>query len=103
MHWNTNSSHKDPTIFSDPETFDASRFEGAGPTPFAYVPFGGGPRMCLGQEFAKLEILVFMHNIVKRFKWELVIPDEKLKYDPMLEPVKGLEIRLHPLVHSQIT
>jgi len=52
--------------------------------------------MCLGQEFARLEILVFMHNIVKRFKWKLVIPDEKLKYDPMLEPVKGLEIRLHP-------
>ncbi|XP_027918946.1 beta-amyrin 28-monooxygenase isoform X1 [Vigna unguiculata] len=96
LHWNTGSSHKDPTIFSNPETFDASRFEGAGPTPFAHVPFGGGPRMCLGQEFARLEILVFMHNIVKRFKWELVIPDEKLKYDPMLEPVKGLEIRLHP-------
>ncbi|CAJ1938351.1 unnamed protein product [Sphenostylis stenocarpa] len=94
LHWITGSSHKDPTLFSNPETFDASRFEGAGPTPFSFVPFGGGPRMCLGQEFARLEILVFMHNIVKRFKWELVIPDEKLKYDPMLEPVKGLGIRL---------
>ncbi|ESW31548.1 hypothetical protein PHAVU_002G247300 [Phaseolus vulgaris] len=96
LHWNTGSSHNDPTIFSNPETFDASRFEGSGPTPFSHVPFGGGPRMCLGQEYARLEILVFMHNIVKRFKWELVIPDEKLKYDPMLEPVKGLAVRLHP-------
>ncbi|KAH1050903.1 hypothetical protein GYH30_021043 [Glycine max] len=96
LHWNTGSSHKDPALFSNPETFDASRFEGAGPTPFSYVPFGGGPRMCLGQEFARLEILVFMHNIVKRFKWDLVIPDEKFKYDPMLEPVEGLAIRLHP-------
>ncbi|RZB96579.1 Beta-amyrin 28-monooxygenase isoform G [Glycine soja] len=96
LHWNTGSSHEDPALFSNPETFDASRFEGAGPTPFSYVPFGGGPRMCLGQEFARLEILVFMHNIVKRFKWDLVIPDEKFKYDPLLEPVKGLAIRLHP-------
>ncbi|KAK7318772.1 hypothetical protein RJT34_03479 [Clitoria ternatea] len=95
LHWNTGSSHKDPTLFQNPETFDASRFEGAGPTPYSYVPFGGGPRMCLGQEFARLEILVFMHNIVKRFNWDLVNPDEKFKYDPMLEPLKGLPIRLH--------
>ncbi|KAK7359119.1 hypothetical protein VNO77_01065 [Canavalia gladiata] len=99
LHWNTGSSHKDPTLFPNPETFDASRFEGAGPTPFSFVPFGGGPRMCLGQEFARLEILVFMHNIVKRFKWDLVNPDEKFKYDPMLEPEKGLPIRLQPSSH----
>ncbi|KAF7836939.1 beta-amyrin 28-monooxygenase-like [Senna tora] len=95
--WSTGSSHKDPTLFSNPENFDASRFEGAGPTPFSFVPFGGGPRMCLGQEFARLEILVFMHNIVKRFTWELLIPDEKFQYDPMLKPAKGLPIRLQPL------
>lgn len=53
--------------------------------------------MCLGQEFARLEILVFMHNIVKRFKWELLIPNEKFQYDPMLEPSNGLPIRLLPL------
>ncbi|XP_020215132.1 beta-amyrin 28-monooxygenase isoform X2 [Cajanus cajan] len=96
LHWSTSSSHKDPTLFLNPETFDASRFEGEGPTPFSYVPFGGGPRMCLGQEFARLEILLFMHHIVKRFKWDLVIPGEKFKYDPLLEPEKGLAIRLHP-------
>ncbi|XP_057420626.1 beta-amyrin 28-monooxygenase-like isoform X2 [Lotus japonicus] len=96
LHWSTGSSHKDPTLFSNPETFDPSRFEGEGPTPYSYVPFGGGPRMCLGQEFARLEILVFMHNIVKRFKWDLVFPNEKFKYDPMLEPEKGLPIKLKP-------
>lgn len=96
LHWNTHTTHMDPTLFSNPEKFDASRFEGEGPTPYSYVPFGGGPRMCLGQEFARLEILVFMHNIVKRFKWDLVIPDEKFKYDPMLEPENGLPIRLQP-------
>lgn len=97
LMWSTGSTHKDPTFFPNPENFDSSRFEGAGPTPFSFTPFGGGPRMCLGQEFARLEILVFMHNIVKRFKWELLIPNEKFRYDPMLEPSKGLPIRLQPL------
>ncbi|XP_061363489.1 beta-amyrin 28-monooxygenase-like [Gastrolobium bilobum] len=96
LHWNIGSTHMDPTLFLNPENFDPSRFEGAGPIPYSYVPFGGGPRICLGQEFARLEILVFMHNIVKRFKWDLVIPDEKFLYDPMLEPAKGLPIRLQP-------
>jgi cytochrome P450 len=86
----------DSTLFPNPEKFDASRFEGEGPIPYSYVPFGGGPRMCLGQEFARLEILVFMHNIVKCFKWDLVNPDEKFKYDPMLEPENGLPIQLQP-------
>ncbi|XP_057420623.1 beta-amyrin 28-monooxygenase-like isoform X3 [Lotus japonicus] len=94
--WNTGSSYKDPKLFSNPEKFDPSRFEGEGPSPFSYVPFGGGPRMCLGQEFARLKILVFMHNIIKRYKWDLVFPDEKFKYDPLLEPEKGLPIRLQP-------
>ncbi|MFS8009054.1 putative cytochrome P450 [Helianthus anomalus] len=46
------SIHKDKANFEDVTRFDPSRFEGAGPTPFTYVPFGGGPRMCLGKEFA---------------------------------------------------
>ncbi|CAI8618794.1 unnamed protein product [Vicia faba] len=96
LHWNPQTTHMDPTLFTNLENFDASRYEGEGPIPYSYAPFGGGPRMCLGQEFARLEILVFMHNIVKRFKWDLVNPDEKFKYDPMLEPEKGLPIQLHP-------
>ncbi|KAL4391609.1 hypothetical protein AHAS_Ahas03G0262200 [Arachis hypogaea] len=96
LRWATCSTHMDPEYFPNPEAFDASRFEGEGPTAYSYVPFGGGPRMCLGIELARLEILVFMHHIVKRFKWDLVNPDEKFKHDPLLEPVKGLPVRLHP-------
>lgn len=96
LYWGTGSTQRDPAFFRNPDNFDASRFEGAGPAPFSYIPFGGGPRMCLGQEFARLQILVFMHNIVKRFTWDLLNPDEKIEHSPMLAPLEGLPIRLHP-------
>ncbi|CAL5345063.1 unnamed protein product [Camellia sinensis] len=96
LYWSANSTHKNSEFFFEPHKFDPSRFEGSGPVPYTYVPFGGGPRMCPGKEYARLEILVFMHNLVKRFKWEKVIPNEKIVFDPMPNPEKGLPIRLFP-------
>lgn len=96
IYWNVPVTHMDPKLFPNAKNFDTSRFEGAGPTPFSYIPFGGGPRMCLGKEFARLEILVFIHNVVKDFRWKLLIPNEKIEYDPMPTPIKGLPILLQP-------
>jgi len=95
--WTVYTTHKNPKYFPDPEKFDPSRFEGNRPTPFTYVPFGGGPRMCPGKEYARLEILIFIHNLVTKFKLEKVIPDEKIIYNPSPVPANGLLIRLQPL------
>ncbi|KAJ7956892.1 Cytochrome P450 [Quillaja saponaria] len=94
FHWNVFATHKNPGYFPNPEKFDPSRFEGNGPVPFSYIPFGGGPRMCPGNEYTRLKVLVFIHNVITEFKWEKVFPDEKIVYDPILIPVKGLPIRL---------
>ncbi|XP_043692791.1 beta-amyrin 28-monooxygenase-like [Telopea speciosissima] len=96
IYWSGSSTHKNPKYFPDPEQFDPSRFEGIGPAPYTYVPFGGGPRMCPGKEYARLEILVFMHHVVNMFKWEKIIPDEKMIFNPIPEPAKGLPVRLKP-------
>ncbi|KAJ4846981.1 hypothetical protein Tsubulata_019982 [Turnera subulata] len=96
-YWSVHSTHKDPKYFPDPEKFDPSRFEGNGPAPYTFVPFGGGPRMCPGKEFARLEILVYMHNVVTKFKWEKLIPEEKIVYKPYPMPENGLPIRLSGL------
>ncbi|KAF8392763.1 hypothetical protein HHK36_021000 [Tetracentron sinense] len=96
LYWSANSTHRNPECFPEPEKFDPSRFEGNGPAPYTFVPFGGGPRMCPGKEYARLEILVFMYNVVTRFKWEKLIPNEKIVVDPMPIPAKGLPVRLHP-------
>ncbi|KAK4373115.1 hypothetical protein RND71_008499 [Anisodus tanguticus] len=95
IYWSANSTHKSPEFFPEPEKFDPSRFDGSGPAPYTFVPFGGGPRMCPGKEYARLEILVFMHHLVKRFKWDKIIPDEKIVVNPMPIPANGLPVRLY--------
>ncbi|XP_057517280.1 beta-amyrin 28-monooxygenase-like [Amaranthus tricolor] len=96
LYWSAYSTHRNPKYFLEPEKFDPTRFEGSGPAPYTYVPFGGGPRMCPGKEYARLEILTFMHNIVKRYRWEKLVANEKVVVDPFPTPAKGLPIRLIP-------
>ncbi|KAJ9184190.1 hypothetical protein P3X46_007956 [Hevea brasiliensis] len=96
LYWSANSTHRNPECFPEPEKFEPSRFDGNGPAPYTFVPFGGGPRMCPGKEYARLEILVFMHNVVKKFKWEKLLPQENIIVDPLPIPAKGLPICLHP-------
>ncbi|KAI3963641.1 hypothetical protein MKW98_021881 [Papaver atlanticum] len=98
LYWSAHSIHKNAEYFSEPEKFDPTRFEGNGPAPYTYIPFGGGPRMCPGKEYARLEILVFMYHIVRRYKWEKILHDEKIVVDPMPAPAKGLPVRLQSQV-----
>ncbi|CAH9106747.1 unnamed protein product [Cuscuta epithymum] len=95
FYGNAPITHLNKSFFQDPVNFDPLRFEEGYP-PYTYVPFGGGPRMCLGKEFARLEILIFLHNVIMRFRWNLLVPHEKVQYDPMPIPVEGLPICLHP-------
>uniref|UniRef100_A0A7N0T8F8 Cytochrome P450 n=1 Tax=Kalanchoe fedtschenkoi TaxID=63787 RepID=A0A7N0T8F8_KALFE len=96
LYWSAYATHMNPKYYPEPEKFDPSRFQGNGVAPYTYVPFGGGVRMCPGKEYSRLELLVFMHNLVTRFKFEKVIADEKVVLDPMPNPAKGLPIRLFP-------
>nr|ALR73782.1 CYP716A80 [Barbarea vulgaris subsp. arcuata] len=97
LYWSATATHMNPDYFPEPERFEPNRFEGSGPKPYTYIPFGGGPRMCPGREFARLEILVIIHNLVNRFKWEKVSPNEnKIVVDPLPKPGNGLPIRIFP-------
>ncbi|XP_076910061.1 beta-amyrin 28-monooxygenase-like [Bidens hawaiensis] len=92
-------THMDDRIFQNPTMFDPTRFEKntPSPPPFSYVPFGGGPRMCPGMEFAKMETLVMIHRLVTTFTWELFKKDESFKRVPMPEFDQGLLVQLKPL------
>ena len=52
--------------------------------------------MCAGKEYARLKILVFIYNVVTRFKLEIVNPNEKITHNPTPVPANGLPIRLQP-------
>uniref|UniRef100_A0A7C9E7A1 beta-amyrin 28-monooxygenase n=1 Tax=Opuntia streptacantha TaxID=393608 RepID=A0A7C9E7A1_OPUST len=96
LKWSAYTTHLNPQYFPNPERFDPTRFEGKGPDPYTYVVFGGGSRMCPGREYARLVILVFMHNMVKRFRWKKVLSDEPIIVELSPQPAKGLPIRLIP-------
>ncbi|CAG9865043.1 unnamed protein product [Phyllotreta striolata] len=63
--------HRDPSIYPDPEKFDPERFNEYNRTnikPFNYIPFGAGPRNCIGSRFALLEIKTVFFHLLANFK-----------------------------------
>ncbi|KAI3706297.1 hypothetical protein L6452_23933 [Arctium lappa] len=96
VYWTVGTTNMNPQYFSNPDKFNPSRYdEGELPIPYTYVPFGGGPRMCPGKEYARLAILTFVHNVVTKYRWDVLCPEEKVIGDMMPTPEKGLPIRLH--------
>ncbi|KAF8781591.1 Cytochrome P450 3A21 like protein [Argiope bruennichi] len=65
----TLSMHYDPDFFQDPDTFNPERFLDEPKHPqYAYLPFGAGPRNCLGMRFALLEIKMCISNVLRHFR-----------------------------------
>jgi cytochrome P450 len=87
-----------PRYFPDPERFDPERFTEAGKKErpqFAYFPFGGGARVCIGEHFAKLEATLTLTSIAQRFKLSLV-PGQAIVPEPRmtLRPKYGIRMRV---------
>jgi cytochrome P450 family 138 len=62
--------HDDPNVFPDPERFDPQRYLGTKPSSFAWIPFGGGTRRCVGAAFANMEMDVVLRTILRHFTIE---------------------------------
>jgi cytochrome P450 len=81
--------HRDPRFFPEPEKFDPDRWSTSACQKlprFAYFPFGGGPRLCIGASFATTEAALILANIARMY--QLVSVDEA----PVL-PVPSLTLR----------
>ncbi|XP_053660636.1 cytochrome P450 4d2-like [Anopheles marshallii] len=92
--------HRDPTLFPDPERFDPERFAPdrtmEQSSPYAYVPFSAGPRNCIGQKFAMLELKSTVSKVIRNFKLTSAGPEPKLTMQLTLKPRDGLYIGFVP-------
>jgi cytochrome P450 len=90
--------HRHRTLWDDPERFDPDRFSPArseGRPRFAYMPFGGGPRICIGAQLAMTEATLILATLAQRFQPRLKTPqDVKLSARITLAPEGGLKMRL---------
>jgi cytochrome P450 len=95
-------SHHMPEWWSDPERFDPERFAPGRAEherhTHSWIPFGGGPHMCLGRRFAETQIRLIAHQLVRRYRWSVpegyVMPVQQA---PISKPRDGLPIELRPL------
>lgn len=88
--------HRDARFFPDPERFDPERFspENEKSIPkYAYLPFGGGPRICIGNAFAMMEARLILATIAQRYTLE-VVPGHKVVPERVftLRPKYGMKM-----------
>jgi cytochrome P450 len=90
------SVHRDERWWDDPLTFDPDRWRGERDRPeYAYFPFGGGPRACIGSRFATLELRLALATLARRVRFDLPAdqsahPD--LRMSVTLQPADPIEL-----------
>ncbi len=89
--------HRDSRLWPDPERFDPGRFspeKARGRPRYAFFPFGGGPRVCIGEQLARMEGVLLLARIAQRARFELL--------EPEVVPSPGLTLRPSPGIRSRI-
>ncbi|KAI2615638.1 cytochrome P450 52A11 [Hypoxylon sp. NC1633] len=96
----TSPSEKPPPTLADPQTFSPERWFAWQPKPWQYVPFNGGPRICIGQQFALTEMAYVLTRIFQRFeRVESFMHDidgghPKMKAEIVIQPGDGVRVAL---------
>jgi cytochrome P450 len=100
-------THRDARWFPDPERFDPDRWAGnaAASLPrFAYFPFGGGPRVCIGAGFAMMEATLLLAAIAQRFRLRVVANQ---RIEPLasitLRPKNGVRVEVQPRRAAEVS
>jgi len=93
--------HRSPKFWKDPDSFIPERFSKENKSqisPNTFIPFGKGPRLCIGSQFAQMEMNLVLAEFIKRFSFELIEPYElKLDTKITIRPKYGMPMRLSSL------
>lgn len=89
-------THHDAALYREPERFDPERWTSLDPTPFEYLPFGAGPRMCIGAAFARQALRLMLATVLQRVRFSLVrgVEISRLTRGNILMPKRGVPVRL---------
>ena len=95
-------AHHAPRYWENPESFDPRRFVKGHEKlrqPFTYLPFGGGPRVCIGNHYAMLQVLMILSHVVRKYDFELV-PGQTITERAMviLRPKHGIRMTFTPAI-----
>jgi len=90
--------HRDPRWYPEPERFHPERWADdllKRIPKYAYFPFGGGPRLCIGQQFAMMEAVLMLAAMAQRFDFDL-LPNQRIVPQPSItmRPKYGLKVRV---------
>lgn len=92
-------THRDPTHWPQPDRFDPGRFApGSAPDRpgYAYIPFGGGPRNCVGLAFSRVEAKVVICRLLQRFEVGQLVRPVRQHMGATLEPAPEVYLQLRP-------
>jgi cytochrome P450 len=88
--------HRDPRWYDQPEKFDPDRWANGLQErlpKFAYFPFGGGPRLCIGNSFALMETALVLATVAQRYRLELVPEHPVVPWPSLtLRPKHGIKV-----------
>jgi cytochrome P450 len=90
---------RDARYFPNPEVFDPERFAPGRIEqilPYSYIPFGGGPRICIGNSLATLELTLLAATVLQQFHLTLDQPPPEMEMEIVLRPRGGLRMRAQP-------
>jgi cytochrome P450 len=95
MFYSIYLTHRDPNLWENAETFCPERFtHGRKTPPFAYVPFGGGPRTCIGAAFGLAEARIVIGRLLQTYTFEFTNHKIHAHMGATLEPRPGVRMRV---------